>query len=140
MPPAHPLSTRTTLQLGDVLEHGLLLPAPPLIVSEHARVLYQRQQLDVKRFTRCNDVRTLRALTRAGVGVALMSWLDAAPDVAEGRMMFVPFRKNLTKPMTLALCVAPQRQLSRAANLAIQALAARIEQITAQASGMLPTG
>lgn len=127
MPPGHPLAGRASLQLGDVVGHGLLLPAAPLMVNEHAKVLYQRQQLDVKRFTQCNDVRSLRALARAGVGVALMSWLDAAPDVAEGRLAFVPFRQHLTKPMTLALCVAPQRQLSRAANLAIQALASRID-------------
>ncbi|NEL42803.1 MAG: LysR family transcriptional regulator, partial [Xanthomonas perforans] len=73
------------------------------------------------------DVRTLRGLVRAGAGVGLMSWLDAAPDVADGRLAFVPFRRHLTKPMTLALCVAPQRQLSRSALLTIQALAAKID-------------
>jgi DNA-binding transcriptional LysR family regulator len=133
MPIDHPLAARSELQLGDVLEYGLLLPAQPLIVSEHAKVLYQRQHVDTKQMTQCNDVRTLRSLVRNGVGVALMSWLDAAPDVGDGRLAFVPFRKHLTKPMTLALCVAPQRQLSRSANLVIQALAARIE-----ASGQVP--
>ncbi|MEA9554815.1 LysR family transcriptional regulator [Xanthomonas nasturtii] len=127
MPVGHPLSTRTELQLSETLEHRLLLPAAPLIVGEHAKVLYQRQHIDVKRLTHCNDVRTLRGLVRAGAGVGLMSWLDAAPDVADGRLAFVPFRQHLTKPMTLALCVAPQRQLSRSAQLAIQALAAKID-------------
>ncbi len=127
MPVGHPLSTRTELQLSETLEHRLLLPAAPLIVGEHAKVLYQRQHIDVKRLTHCNDVRTLRGLVRAGAGVGLMSWLDAAPDVADGRLAFVPFRRHLTKPMTLALCVAPQRQLSRSALLTIQALAAKID-------------
>ncbi len=134
MPVGHPLAGKTALQLNETLEHRLLLPAAPLIVSEHAKVLYQRQHVDVKQLTHCNDVRTLRALVRNGVGVALMSWLDAAPDVAEGRLAFVPFRGHLTKPMTLALCVAPQRQLSRAAQLAIQVLAERIEQVAANPS------
>lgn len=129
MPLDHPLAGRAALTLNDVIGQGLLLPAPPLIVSEHAKLLYQRQQLDVKGYSSCNDVRTLRALVRSGAGVALMSWLDAAPDVAEQRLAFVPFRAQLTRPMTLALCVAPQRQLSRAASLAIHALTARIEQI-----------
>ncbi len=134
MPPGHPLADRPALQLNETLEYGLLLPSAPLIVSEHAKVLYQRQHIDVKRHTHCNDVRTLRALVRNGVGVALMSWLDAAPDVAAGRLAFVPFRQHLTKPMTLALCVAPQRQLSRSAQMAIQALATRIEAMAAGAA------
>lgn len=127
MPVDHPLSRKTSLQLNETLEYRLLLPDAPLIVSEHAKVLYQRQHIDVNALTHCNDVRTLRSLVRNGVGVALMSWLDAAPDVMAGRLAFVPFRSNLTKPMTLALCVAPQRQLSRSALLAIQALTTRIE-------------
>ncbi len=44
-------------------------------------------------------------------------------------------RQHLTKPMTLALCVAPQRQLSRSAQLAIQALAAKIDAMAVPAVG-----
>lgn len=55
--------------------------------------------------------------------------------MAEGRLAFVPFRQHLTKPMTLALCVAPQRQLSRSAQLAIQALAAKIDAMSTPAVG-----
>lgn len=127
MPVGHPLAARTELQLNETLEHGLLLPDAPLIVSEHAKVLYQRQHIDTSRLTRCNDVRMLRSLIRNGVGVGLLSWLDAAPDVAQGRLCFVPLRANLSKPMTLALCVAPQRQLSKAAQIAIQALTPAVE-------------
>lgn len=127
MPPEHVLATRRELQLAETLEHGLLLPDAPLIVSDHAKVLYQRQHIDTARLSRCNDVRAMRALIRDGAGVGLLSWLDAAPDVAAGRLAFVPLRAQLTKPLTLALCVAPQRQLSRAAQMAIQALAPVVE-------------
>lgn len=127
MPPGHPLAAHRELQLPETLEHGLLLPDAPLMVSEHAKVLYQRQHVDVSRLTRCNDVRMLRALIHDGAGVGLLSWLDVAPDVAAGRLAFVPLRAHLTKPLTLALCVAPQRQLSRAAQLAIQALTPAVE-------------
>ncbi len=82
--------------------------------------------VDVKQWEK-GFMRTLRALARSGGGVALMSWLDAAADVEEGRLAFVPLKSALVKPMTLALCTAPQRQLSRAAQLAIQALIPRVE-------------
>lgn len=54
MPAGHPLGTRTELQLSETLEHRLLLPAAPLIVGEHANVLYQRQRIDVNRLTHYN--------------------------------------------------------------------------------------
>jgi DNA-binding transcriptional LysR family regulator len=130
MPPGHPLSARGSLQLTEVIdEYRLLLPAAPLIVNEHAKVVYQRQHIDTRRCIRCNDVRALRALVRQGVGVGLLSQLDVLPDLAEGRLAFVPLRAGLAKPMTLSLCVAPQRQLSRAAQTMLKALAPRVETI-----------
>ncbi|STT48677.1 transcriptional regulator [Klebsiella pneumoniae] len=40
---------------------------------------------------------------------------------------FVPLRSTLLRPLTLALCTAPSRQLSRPAQMAIQTLSAVIE-------------
>ncbi|TBV04013.1 LysR family transcriptional regulator [Stutzerimonas kirkiae] len=130
MPLGHPLARRESLQLNDTLDYRLLLPAAPLIVHEHAQSLYQRQRIDTQHLTWCNDVRMIRALIRQGVGVGLLSWLDVAPDLEERRLAFVPLRKGQTKPLTLSLCVAPQRQLSRAAQFTLQALVARIEAIS----------
>ncbi|KLD78135.1 LysR family transcriptional regulator [Xanthomonas hyacinthi] len=129
MPVGHPLGGRTSLQLNEVLDYRLLLPAAPLIVNEHAKVVYQRQHIDTRRCIRCNDVRTLRSLVRQGVGVGLLSQLDVVADLAEGRLAFVPLREGLAKPMTLSLCVAPQRQLSKAAQTMLKALAPRVEGI-----------
>lgn len=127
MPPEHELARRGELQLAEVLDYGLLLPDAPLTVSEHARLIYQRQHIDTQRLTRCDNVRTLRALIRAGAGVGLLSWLDAAPDVVDGRLAFVPLRADLAPPLTVALCVSPQRQLSAAAQRAIQLLGPLVE-------------
>ncbi|MCC4593612.1 LysR family transcriptional regulator [Xanthomonas campestris pv. cannae] len=137
MPVGHPLSGRASLQLNDLLgEHRLLLPAAPLIVNEHAKAVYQRQHIDTRRCIRCNDVRTLRALVCQGVGVGLLSQLDVLADLADGRLAFVPLREGLARPMTLALCVAPQRQLSRAAQAMLKVLAPRVEAILEPRTGV----
>ncbi len=64
----------------------------------------------------------MRALVRSGAGVAVVSLIDVASDVDEGRLAFVPLSGRGSRPLTLALCVAPQRQLSRAAHLVIDRL------------------
>ncbi|MDP1148294.1 LysR family transcriptional regulator, partial [Klebsiella pneumoniae] len=46
-----------------------------------------------------------------------------------GQLAFVPLSSTLLRPLTLALCTAPARQLSRPAQMAIQTLSAEIEYI-----------
>jgi DNA-binding transcriptional LysR family regulator len=71
----------------------------------------------------------MRALIRGGAGIGILSLIDVAPDVDEGRLAFVRLHARQAKPLTLALCVAPQRQLSRAAQLVIQRLGAAMEKM-----------
>lgn len=65
----------------------------------------------------------MRSLIHKGVGVGISSLLDVASDLEERRLAFVPLQGRQVKPLTLALCVAPRRQLSRAAQLVIERLA-----------------
>jgi DNA-binding transcriptional LysR family regulator len=118
----HPLAGRSRVSLGDALIYRQLLPAAPLIVHDHARTLYARHRVDSGQIVACNNVRMMRSLIRSGVGIGILSLLDVASDVEEGRLAFVPLQGRLVKPLTLALCVAPRRQLSPAAQLVIQRL------------------
>lgn len=64
----------------------------------------------------------MRSLIRSGVGIGILSLLDVASDVEERRLAFVPLQGRQVRSLTLALCVAPRRQLSPAARLIIQRL------------------
>jgi hypothetical protein len=41
--------------------------------------------------------------------------MDSITAVQRGQLAFIPLRSTLLRPLTLALCTAPSRQLSRAA-------------------------
>ncbi len=118
----HPLAGRSRVSLGEALVYRQLLPAAPLIVHDHARTLYARHRVDSGQIVACNNVRMMRSLIRSGVGIGILSLLDVASDVEERRLAFVPLQGRQVKPLTLALCVAPRRQLSPAAQLVIQRL------------------
>ncbi len=122
MPVDHPLAGKSRMSLSDALEYRQLMAAAPLIVHERARTLYARHQVDNSQIVTCNNVRMMRSLIRKGVGIGILSLLDIASDVEEGRLAFVPLHGRQVEPLTLALCVAPRRQLSRAAQLVIQRL------------------
>jgi len=122
LPVNHPLRSEDRLSLSQILEFPQILPGVPLIVSERAIALYARHRTNYRQFVTCNDVRIMRSLVRSGAGIGIVSLIDVASDVEERRLAFVPLTGRDARPLTLALCVAPRRQLSRAAQLVIERL------------------
>lgn len=122
LPVNHPLHAEERLTLSQILPYPQILPGEPLIVHERVAALYARHRLTDRQFVTCNNVKMMRSLVRSGAGVAVLSLIDVASDVDEGRLAFVPLSGRGSRPLTLALCVAPQRQLSRAAHLVIDRL------------------
>jgi DNA-binding transcriptional LysR family regulator len=127
LPTQHPLRSETRLSLSQILPYPQILPGEPLIVRERAVRLYARHRVNYRQFVTCNDIKLMRSLVRGGAGVGIMSLIDVASDVDEGRLSFVPLSGRESSPLTLALCVAPQRQLSRAAHLVIERLIAALK-------------
>ena len=125
--PEHPLAGAADLSLGELADERHILPGQPLIVHDRVDLLYRHQDLaPVNRIT-CNDIRMIKNLIRQGGGVAILSLLDVQQEVHSGQLCFVPLRSKLARPLTLALCIAPARQLSRAAQMTLQHLTRVIE-------------
>jgi DNA-binding transcriptional LysR family regulator len=127
LPPGHPLAAEARLPVSRIMGYRQLVPAAPLIVHERTRALYAAHQGAGMNAVACNDVRMMRSLIRNGAGIGILSLLDVAQDVADERLVFVPLQGRLVKPLSLALCVAPRRQLSRAAQQVMQRLAAAMD-------------
>ncbi len=123
MPLDHPLAGKAHLSLSTALAYRHLISAPPLIVHERAQKLYARHRLAHSHAVTCNNVAMMRALIRDGVGIGILSLLDVAVDVREKRLAFVRLHDKRVAHLTLALCIAPRRQLSRAARLVAQKVA-----------------
>lgn len=126
--PEHPLANETSLTFSQIYEYRQLLPAAPLIVHERTQALYHKHQIPEPLSLVCNDVHLMKTLIRKNVGLGLLGWLDVCQEVSEGVLRFIPLRDASLKPLTLALCVAPSRQLSRAAQQVIQLLTETMEQ------------
>ncbi|WP_455926474.1 LysR family transcriptional regulator [Pseudomonas putida] len=126
MPVSHPLAARQSLRLSETQGETVIFPAEPLVVHKHVRTLHDQLHLDVRQRVACNDLRMMRSLIRQGVGVGMLSWLDVASEVAEGTIAFVPLTGIHVSHPVLSVCVAPHRQLSRAALLALGEMRGRM--------------
>jgi DNA-binding transcriptional LysR family regulator len=127
VPMGHSLTAKPRVSIGQLLEFRQIMPAAPLIVHERAIALNARHPSAPPPFISCNDVKTMRSLIRGGAGIGILSFVDVESDVADGRLAFLPLQGRQPRPLTLGLCVAPQRQLSRAANLVIDRLSVALK-------------
>ncbi len=123
MPLDHPLAGKSRISLSTALAYRHLISAAPLIVHERAQRLYARHSLAHSHAVICNNVSMMRALICDGVGIGILSLLDVAVLLEENRLAFVRLHGKNVMPLTLALCIAPRRQLSRAARLVMQRVA-----------------
>ncbi|MGR8796990.1 LysR family hpxDE operon transcriptional regulator HpxR [Klebsiella variicola] len=127
MRPDHPLAGAKALSLGELSLERHIVPGAPLIVHERVALFYRHHDFAPENTISCNDIRLIKSLVLRGSGVTLLSLLDVLDEVQRGQLAFIPLRSTLLRPLTLALCTAPSRQLSRPAQMAIQTLSAVIE-------------
>ena len=127
--PRHPLAAKKTLRLSELHGQRHILPGENLVVHERVIALYQRAALSLENTIVCNDIALIRHFVSKDSGIALLCQLDVQREIEEGSLVFIPLHNNRTLPLTLALCVAPSRQLSRAALRVIQQLSESIELI-----------
>ncbi|ADU72022.1 LysR family transcriptional regulator [Pantoea sp. At-9b] len=132
LPPQHALSGRSALSLSELSGERHIIPGESLVVHERVAALYRKQGLAPDNIIACNDIRLIRSLVTQGTGICVLSLLDVMSEVAEQQLCFVPLKNSVLRPLTLALCTAPSRQLSRAAQQVIQRITEVIEEMTPQ--------
>ena len=139
MRPDHPQAQAAMLSLGELSEERHIVPGAPLIVHDRVAMLYRHYDFFPANSISCNDIRLIKSLVLKGGGVTILSRLDVLEEVKLGQLAFVPLRNKLLRPLTLALCTAPSRQLSRPAQMAIQKLTAVMEEMQAGTAASPPS-
>lgn len=127
LPPQHPLSSRPVISLSELRDERHIIPGGGLVVHERVQSLYNRSGQSPESVISCNDIRLIRSLVARGAGISVLSRLDVMEDISLKRLCFLPLKNSEMRPITLGLCTAPSRQLSRAAQHVIQRLSGIIE-------------
>ncbi|WP_213990357.1 LysR family transcriptional regulator [Sodalis sp. dw_96] len=127
--PNHPLASHKTLSISQMSEYRHIMPAAPLTVHDRIHLLYKRHSITPEAGIMCNDIRLIKSFIRESSGIGVLSRLDVITEVESGDLLFIPIQGKPVRPLTLALCVAPQRQLSRAAQMMIQKLAMTLDEM-----------
>jgi DNA-binding transcriptional LysR family regulator len=120
MPPGHALQGRDRLRFSHLADQSVIRPAAPLEIAEQFRTLEETSGLKINEALSSNNIAMIKSLVVQGLGVAVVSQLDVAAEMAEGNLSFAPLTDTSLRPTTLALCHSRRAQVSSAAALCMR--------------------
>ena len=86
----------------------------------------------------CNDIRMITSLAERNLGIGVLSYIDALPYLERDELVFKPIIEKGMHPLTLALCVAPKRQISRISQIMMNHLIDQMEDLKSNYNSSMP--
>lgn len=126
--PEHPLAKKSSVSMQEVMGHPIvlqskLLPIRRYLETHHAWLI-AREQTTVE----SNSLQLLKILARRGRHIAFTSELDAAPEIVQGSLVFLPVRDKSAEPQTVGVAIDGRKPLSKVAKIVADALAAQMDE------------
>jgi len=125
--PGHALAEAASVSLQEVAAHPIALQSRALLIRRYLEAHYSWLFNEGRTRVETNSLQLVKALARAGRHVALTSELDAAPELIEGSLRFVPVRDKGAEPQTVGVAVAAGKPPGSIVKLVAQALAECIQ-------------
>lgn len=134
---AHPLAQNEKLYFSDTIDDHHLIAGKPLMIHDYVQAMYKQHHFTPSHKTESNDIRLMNSLIKDNLGIGILSYLDALPWIETYELVFKPIMDKGLHPLTLALCVAPKRQLSRASQLMMKHLIEQMEDLNLRVQAIL---
>ncbi|CVI21648.1 hypothetical protein AGR4A_Lc40020 [Agrobacterium tumefaciens str. B6] len=74
-----------------------------------------------------NSLQLVKQLARSGRYIAFTSELDAAPELSEGSLIFLPVRDKSAEPQTVSVAIGARKPLSRIGRIVADLLTVEIK-------------
>lgn len=130
----HSLARQDKLYFSDTLNFKHLIPGTPLTIYDYVHALYKYHNVSPQQKLECNDIRMIISLIKKNLGIGVLSYIDAYPLLERDEIIFKPIKEKGLYPLTIALCVAPKRQISRISQIMINHLIEQMEQLKNKAN------
>lgn len=135
--PDHPLASHPHVSVGEVVAHPVAAQSRSLPIR---RLLERRQgwpfASDEPPLS-TNSLQLIKRIARAGGHVAVTSELDAAPEILDGSLVFIPIRARDLPPQTVSVVISATRPALRIVQFAAQALADTAGETLAEARAVI---
>lgn len=115
--PDHTLAGRSAVTLAEVSRHPIALQSRALAIRQKLEKQFGWLVRDTERTVVTNSLQLVKQLAQRGGHVALTSEMDAAPELLDGRLIFVPIEERLSVGQNIAIAVSTRRSLTHVARL-----------------------
>jgi len=127
--PSHPLATAARPSLRDCAAWPAILPDASIAGRWEIAQAVQAAGVNLVTLAECNRVLPMRALARAGLGVAYLSRLDVLADETRGELVWRPLDSAPHSRTALAVCVPTDRRLPALSEALLERLLAALATI-----------
>jgi DNA-binding transcriptional LysR family regulator len=103
--PDHPLARLRQVTLGDCAPYPLIVPGAAWLQHSGLNVLFSEENLPDRVVARAERPGMLKALVRAGLGIAYLTALGVERDIEERKLAWTPFAPGTIKHATISLMV-----------------------------------
>ena len=139
MPPSHPLASRSRVSLAECADYPLIAPDDTLSLRLVINRLWHASLGTNPRFAVVtSSVSLMKAMILNGLGVGLLTAIDADDEIERGELVFRPFHDERVSVSTLTLIRSASRNPSAAASLIMLHLSAAMQsRPSVQANGRI---
>ncbi|MGV3652221.1 MAG: LysR family transcriptional regulator [Devosia sp.] len=108
-PPGHPLASLDRVTLSDCAPYPLVVPGRDWMLHSGLSFLFQGGSAPGRIVATAERPGMLKALVRAGIGIAFLTAMGVERDLEDKRLVWVPLAGGIIKPATISLMIARGR-------------------------------
>jgi len=111
--PGHELAKGKSTSLQKAVAYPIALQSRSLAIRRYLDARYGWLFTDPQKAVVTNSLQLVKQLARSGRYIAFTSELDAAPELIDGSLVFLPVRDRGAEPQTVAVAIDVRKPLSR---------------------------
>lgn len=111
--PGHELARGKTTSLQEAVQHPIALQSKSLMIRRYLDARYGWLFTDPQKAVVTNSLQLVKQLACSGRYIAFTSELDAAPELIDRSLIFLPVRDKGAEPQSLSLAIDARKPLSR---------------------------
>ncbi len=129
MAPGHALAARAQVRLSDCLPYRIVVAEASLDLRAIVDQVLARSSARPEVIASANSILLMKELVLRGMGVGLMTEMDADKEIRAGALVYVPLADRPVPLSVLTLCVNSERQLSLPAATLLAVVKSRLERL-----------
>lgn len=115
--PDHELSRKKTVSLQEAVTYPIALQSKAILIRRYLDARYGWLFTESHKVVETNSLQLVKMLSKRGGYIAITSELDAAPELIDGSLVFIPVRDKGAEPQSVSVAVdarKPQSPIVRA--------------------------